>query len=101
MTAFVGIRWVLICTLVTSVISIRQSSAAPDCTESALRETVQKAGTVELRNNCTYTLLSDLPTLESELDLNGNGSVIDGNEFRIFSAPGNHNIALRNLTIRN
>jgi hypothetical protein len=73
-----------------------------DCTEQALREAVSSGGQVIFPVVCTITLTENLPPITHDLEIEGNGTVIDGTrQFQMFHAPETASITLHNLTLQN
>ncbi|HLY26863.1 MAG TPA: hypothetical protein VKQ72_11020, partial [Aggregatilineales bacterium] len=79
-----------------------QTTSAIGCTESALRAAIQAGGPIELRQNCTYRLSMNLPTISSDTVLHGNGATIDGGHlYRLLSTFGKLSLSVDHLTLQN
>ncbi len=72
------------------------------CTEPALRDALQAGGEVTLAETCTYHLTLNLPSIDRDTQIVGNGATIDGDgQFRMLSTIGNVDLYIENLTLRN
>src|SRR5262249_42885106 len=72
------------------------------CTENALQKAVTHGGKIILPADCTIRLSADLPPIGANLNIQGNGALIDGmGKYQIFSSSGVLDITLDYLTLRN
>ena len=72
------------------------------CNESALREALNAGGTIRLAENCLYRLTKNLPYLQTNTVIEGNGVAIDGQgTYRLLSSIAPTDITIHYLTLKN
>jgi predicted outer membrane repeat protein len=87
--------------MIPSLTTSEPATTLLDCTETALAEAISAGGVFDLPQNCTIFLTANLPKIEEDLTLYGNGATIDGGTtHRIFYAPI-ANVTLSNITVQN
>lgn len=86
----------------TTLSPIQAAQPPLTCDEDTLRAGLRTGGTLHLAADCTYHLTRNLPHIQADIVIEGNGATIDGQStYRMLSAVSPLSITIHNLTLKN